>query len=90
MSMMYLLFVFNKIISVLYGTVLSNVKFRLWKCKVSGIVKCFGVPYIEIFPGASVQIGKNVDLRSSMISNSAGCFHPRCIVGAETWKYKNR
>ena len=41
-----------------------------------GIVKCFGVPYIERFPGASISIGKNVDLRSSMISNSAGCFHP--------------
>ncbi|MBE6392626.1 MAG: acyltransferase [Lentisphaerae bacterium] len=76
MNLMYICFTLKKIFSVLYGTFWSNIKLRLWGCKVTGVAKCFGVPYIEKFPGAQIKIGKHVDLRSAMISNSAGCFHP--------------
>ena len=76
MDIMYFFFTIKKIISVFSGTLLGNIKFRLWNCKVSGIVKCFGVPYIEKTPESKIEIGSNVVLRSSLVSNVAGCFHP--------------
>ena len=48
----------------------------LWGCKLCGPVRCFGIPYIEKSFSGKLYIGKNVCLRSSIVSNVAGCFHP--------------
>ncbi len=62
--------------SLCAGTVIGNLKLRLWGCRCRGIVRCFGVPRIEMTASRQIEIGKNNIFRSSGISNPVGICHP--------------
>ena len=76
MNIMYIFFIFRKIAACLWGSFIGNIMLKAWGCRMYGLVKCFGTPYIEKTPGSRIQIGSGVILRSSLVSNPAGCFHP--------------
>lgn len=52
---------------------------KLWGVRLHGIVKCVGLPRLEIDPKGKVYVGRHVCLRSARCSNIAGVFQPVSI-----------
>ncbi len=63
-------------LSLCWGTVWGNAFALLNGCRLTGLLKCFGVPQIGNGRRGRITFGKKVILRSSAVSNVAGCFHP--------------
>ena len=77
--MMYLFYLCRKVLSVLWGSAAGNLYLVLWGARLKGLVRCFGVPVVVKFPGGILELGRNVCLRNSRISNIAGCYHPTTL-----------
>ena len=71
-----LLFLIRKTGSLVFGSVWGNLALRLWGGKVNGLVRCFGIPHLELSHPGALTIGGGCTLRSSFISNPAGIAHP--------------
>ena len=74
--MMYYLYLFRKVLSVLCGSVIGNLRLFLWGAKMRSLVRCFGTPVVIKSRQGKLEMGRGVCLRSSLISNIAGCYHP--------------
>jgi acetyltransferase-like isoleucine patch superfamily enzyme len=59
---------------------IENLIFNLlWARKLGNKVRIFGWPIISIYPGASIQVGKNVVLISDAYFSEPGISHPVII-----------
>lgn len=74
--MMYPLFCMVKLLSLLEGTVFGNLLLLLNGVRIGGIVKCFGMPFVEKRPGGRICLGAGGILKSSQVSSFMGLAHP--------------
>lgn len=56
----------------MHGTVCGNIVLCAWGSRMHGLIRCFGVPHLELASAGSLEIGKHNIFRSSFISNPAG------------------
>ena len=65
-------FLVRKTVCLIFGTLFGNLIMRLWGCRLGGMVRCFGIPHIELSRAGSVAVGRRNIFRSSYLSNPAG------------------
>lgn len=76
---MFYIFWLWKAWNTIAGSVFGTMLLKLWGVRLHGIVKCVGLPRLEIDPKGKVYVGRHVCLRSARCSNIAGVFQPVSI-----------
>ena len=65
----------REVVDSLWSTLLA----RWWNCHLGRGLRAYGVPILRKHPSATIRIGRNVILRSSEWSNTAG-LNRRCVI----------